>query len=93
MNPKSILFVKNHFQAGTIRVSLGMGQKTLKLGVIPSIFNYKNPSKIKPRQSLKKRCLPATNESTDNDSYLEEELETNNSNYLFPVTHSETNLS
>ena len=40
----------------------------------------------------KKRCLPATNESTSNDSYLEEELETNNSNDLLPVMHSETNL-
>ena len=39
----------------------------------------------------KKRCLPATNESTSNDSYLEEELETNNSSDLLPVMHSETN--
>ena len=51
----------------------------------------KNASKIKPRKSPKKRCLPATNESTSNDSYLEEELETNNSNDLLPVMHSETN--
>ena len=35
--------------------------------------------------------LPATNESTSNDSYLEEELETNNSNDLLLVMHSETN--
>ena len=48
-------------------------------------------SKIKPRKSPKKRCLPATNESTSNDSYLEEELETNNSNNLLSVTHPETN--
>ena len=64
----------------TIYVRLEIGWKTLKPGVIPSIFNLKNPSKIKPRKSPKKRCLPVTNESTDNDSYLEEELEGNNSN-------------
>ena len=57
-----------------------------------SIFNFKNASKIKPRKSSKKRCLPATNESTDTDFYLEEELETNNSNDLLPVTHSEKSL-
>ena len=57
-----------------------------------SILNLKNPSKIKPRKSPKKRCSPATNESTDSDFYLEEELETNNSNDLLPVTHSETSL-
>ena len=38
-----------------------------------------------------RRCLPATNESTSNYSYLKEELGTNNSNDLLPVMHSETN--
>ena len=32
-----------------IRVSIGIGRKTLKPGAIPSIFHFKNPSKIKPR--------------------------------------------
>ena len=58
---------------------------------MPSIFNFKNPRKIKPRKSPKKRCLPAPNESTSSDSYLEEELETNNSNDLLRFMHSETN--
>ena len=40
----------------------------------------------------KKGCLPATNESTDNDSYLEEEPESNTSNDLLPVMQFETNL-
>ena len=40
----------------------------------------------------KKGCLPATNESTDNDSYLEEEPERNTSNDLLPVIQFETNL-
>ena len=71
-----------HHKAEEIRVSLRIGRKTLKPGAI---------SKIKPRKSPKKRCLPATNESTSNDSNLEEELETNNSNNLLPVTHPETN--
>ena len=35
--------------------------------------------------------LPATSQSTSSDSYLEEELETNNSNDLLLVMHSETN--
>ena len=40
----------------------------------------------------KKGCLPATNESTDNDFYLEEEPESNTSNDLLPVMQFETNL-
>ena len=88
---KKYFVCEHHFKADEIRVSLGIGRKTLKPGAIPSIFNFKNPSKIKPRKSPKKRCLPAPNESTSNDSYLEEELETNNSNDLLPVMHSETN--
>ena len=82
---------EHHFKADEIRVSLGICRKTLKPGAIPSIFNFKNASKIKPRKSPKKRCLPATNESTSNDSCLEEELETNKPNDLLPVMHSETN--
>ena len=88
---KKYFVCEHHFKADEIRVSLGIGRKTLKPGAIPSIFNFKNPSKIKPRKLPKKRCLPATNESTSNDSYLEEELETNNSNDLLPVMRSETN--
>ena len=80
-----------HFKADEIHVSLGIGRKTLKPGVISNIFNFKNPSKIKYRKSPKKRCLPATNESSSNDSYLAEKLETNNSNDLLPVMHSEIN--
>ena len=72
-----------HHKAEEIRVSLRIGRKTLKPGAI---------SKIKPRKSPKKRCLPATNESTSTDSYLEEERETNNSNNLLPITYPETNL-
>ena len=88
---KKYFACEHHFKAGKIRVSLGIGRKTLKPGAIPSIFNFKNLSKIKPRKSPKKRCLPAPKESTSNDSYLEEELETNNSNDLLPVMQSETN--
>ena len=43
------------------------------------------------RKPPTKRCLPAKNESTSNDSYLKEDFETNNSNYLLPVMHFETN--
>ena len=88
---KKYFVCEHHFKADEIRVSLGIGWKILKPGAIPSIFNFKNPSKIKPTKSPKKRCLPATNESTSNDSYLEDELETNNSNDFSPVMHSETN--
>ena len=80
---------EHHFKADEIRVSLGIGRKTLKPGAIPSILNFKNPSKIKPMKSPKKKFLPVTNESTSNDSYLEEELETNSSNDLLLVMHSE----
>ena len=55
------------------------------------IYLTSKTSKIKPIKSPKKRCLPAPNESTSNDSYLEEEPETNKSNDLLPVMHSETN--
>ena len=88
---KKYFVCEHHFKADEIRVSLGMGRKTLKPGAIPTRFNFKNPSKIKSRKSPKKRCLPVPNESTSSDSYLEEELETNNSNDLLPVMHSETN--
>ena len=88
---KNYFVCEHHFSTDNIRVSLGIGWKTLKPGVIPSTFNFKNPSKIRPRKSPKKRCLPATNEFTDNDYYPEEELESSNSNGLLPVTHSETN--
>ena len=88
---KKYFVCEHHFKADEIRVSLGICRKTLKPGAIPSIFNFKNASKIKPRKSPKKRCLPATNESTSNDSCLEEELETNKPNDLLPVMHSETN--
>ena len=90
--PKKYFVCEHHFKADEIRVSLGIGRKTLKPGAIPSIFNFKNPSKIKSRKSPKKRCLPPPNESTSNDSDLEEELETSDSNDLLPVMHSETNL-
>ena len=56
------------------------------------IFNFKNTNKIKPRKSPRKRCLPATNETTDNDSYPEKYFEINNANDLFPVTQSSTNF-
>ena len=88
---KKYFVCEHHFKADEIRVSLGIDQKTLKPGAIPTIFNFKNPSKIKPKKSPKKRCLPVPNESTSNDSYLEEDLKTNNSNDLLPVMHSETN--
>ena len=67
---KMYFICENYFKAEDIRVSLGIGQNTLKPGVIPGIFDFKHPSKIKPRKLPKKRCLPTTNESTDNDSNL-----------------------
>ena len=79
---KKYFVCEHYFKADKIRVSLGIGRKTLKPGAIPSIFNFKNPSKIKPRKTPKKRCLPAPNESTSNDFYLEEKLENNNLNDL-----------
>ena len=80
---KKYFVCEHHFKAEEVLVSLRIGRKTLKPGAI---------SKIKPRKSPKKRCLPATNESTSTDSYLEEERETNNSNNLLPITYPETNL-
>ena len=81
---------KHHFKADNILVSLGITRKTLKPDVM--IFNFKNTNKIKPRKSPRKRCLPATNETTDNDSYPEKYFEINNANDLFPVTQSSTNF-
>ena len=49
---KKYFVCEHHFKADEIRVRLGIGWKTLKAGVIHSIFNFKNPSKVKP----KKRC-------------------------------------
>ena len=85
---KKYFVSEHHFKADKICISLGIGQKTLKPCVKPSTFNFKNPSKIKPMKLRKKKCSPATNESNDNNSYLEQELENNN---LLPVMHSETN--
>ena len=65
---------EHHFKADEIRVSVGIGRKTLKPGVIPSIFNFNNRSKIKPRKSPKKRCLPATNESNGNEFILKKNM-------------------
>ena len=63
--------------------------KWVKTGI--SLLKFlRDNSKIKPRKSPKKRCLPATNVSTDNNSYLEEKFERNNSNDSLPVTLSET---
>lgn len=82
---------EHHVKAEDIRVSLVIGRNTLKPGVVTGISDVINPSKIKPRKLQKKRCLPATNESTDNDdSYLEKKLESNSSNDLLPVTQAET---
>ena len=44
---------EHHFRKEEIRVSIGIGRKTLKPGVIASMFNFKNPSKIKLRKSPK----------------------------------------
>ena len=79
---KAFNICEHQYKAAEIRVSLGIGGKTLKPGVIPSIFNFKNPSKIRPRKWSKKRCLPATDESTENDPCLE----TSNSIDFLPVT-------
>ena len=87
---KKYFVCERHFKADEIRVSLGIRWRILKPGVIPSILNFKNPSKMKPRKSPKKRCLPATNKSTSNDSYLEEVLETSNSNNSLQAMHFET---
>ena len=65
---------EHHFGAGDIHVSLGIGRKTLKPDVIPSILNFRKPSKIKPTKSHEERYSPATNEPTDSDSYLQENL-------------------
>ena len=67
---KKYLAFEHHFKADEICVNLRISRKTLKPGAIPSIFNFKNPSKIKPRKSPKKRCLPATNKSTSYNSYI-----------------------
>ena len=47
---KKYFACEHHFKADQIRVSLGIGRKTLRPGAIASIFNFKNPSKIKPRK-------------------------------------------
>ena len=71
---KRYFVCKHHFKADQIRVSVGIGWKTLKPGVIPCIFNFNNRSKIKPRKSPKKRCLPATNESNGNEFILKKNM-------------------
>ena len=50
---KKYFVCEHHFREEEIRVSLGIGRKILKPGVIASMFNFKNPSKIKPRKSPK----------------------------------------
>ena len=54
---KKYFVCEHHFKVDEIRFSLGIRRKTLKPGIIPSIFNFKTPSKIKPRKWPKKRCL------------------------------------
>ena len=41
---KKYFVCEHHFKADVMRVSLKIGWKT---GAIPSLFNFKNPSKIK----------------------------------------------
>ena len=38
---KKYFVCEHHFKADEIRVSLGIGRKTLKPGAIPTIFNFK----------------------------------------------------
>ena len=38
---KKYFVCEHHFKADEIRVSLGIGRKTLKPGTIPTIFNFK----------------------------------------------------
>ena len=41
---KKYFVCEHHVKGDEIRVSSGIGQKTLKPSVIPSIINFKNPS-------------------------------------------------
>lgn len=79
-----------HFKLEDIRVSIGIGRKTLKPGVVPTIFKFKNPETIKPRKSPKKRSILVANESPEeNSSSTEEEVECANPNDILSVTHFE----
>ena len=78
MNLKSTFFVNTTSKQAIDVFSFGIDGQALKPDVILSTFNFKNPSKIKPRKSPKKRCLPASSGSIDKDSFLEEEFESNN---------------
>ena len=74
---KKYFVCEHYFKADKIRVSLGIGRKTLKPGAIPTIFNFKNPSKIKSRKSPQKRCLPVMHSETNPDrtKLLEKEVD------------------
>ena len=68
INPKSTLFVNTTSKQRMYVLALKLA------GILENLVSYavyfKNLSKIEHRKSPKKRCLPATNESTDNDSYV-----------------------
>ena len=61
---KKYFVCEHHFIADDIHVSLGIDRKTLKPGVKPSIFNFKNLSKVTPGKSPNKIYLTATNPLT-----------------------------
>ena len=82
---------EHHFKAEEIRVSLGIGRKTLKPGVIPNIFNFKNPIKSSLENRLRKVVYQLQMNPLATILILKEKLETNKSNDLLPVMHSETN--
>lgn len=50
---KNTLFVNFTFKLEDIPVSLRIDLKTLKPGIVPSIFKFKNHAVVKPRKSRK----------------------------------------
>ena len=77
-----------HFKGEEMRVSLGIGRKTLKPGVVPNIFKFKNPNMIKPRKSPKKQELLPEKNNLQKEYSSEEDLETANPNDILRMEPS-----
>ena len=92
---KRLYVCEFHFKTDEIRITLGIGRKKLKPGVVPSIFEFKKTLEGKKRKSPKERVLP--NASVEDSSELselseEETFECVNPNNVLPLELGELEI-
>ncbi|XP_066936169.1 uncharacterized protein [Clytia hemisphaerica] len=80
INHKNVRICEFHFDSQDIKVSLGIGRKTVKSGAIPTIFEHVKPKEKPKRKSPRKRPPPIDYSSesiieTDDDNSAETQEE------------------